>query len=175
MLSDISRTILDHRSPWKTKRIRGNQDKFMTKDISKSIMNRSRYKNRYLKWPSRENFLAYKKARKLCNSLNIKAKKTYFEKATENGYSQTFLLSKGFIHNDNISIEIDHKIIEDESELAKQFNSHYTNIVKSATGEGPTKLEIEKKKLLQLWLTNSKTIRRLWYQNWIFSNCRTKY
>ena len=37
-----------------------------------------------------------------------------------------------------------------KSELAKQFNSHYTNIVKSATGEDPTKLEIEKKKLLQL-------------------------
>ena len=77
-------------------------------------MNRSRYKNRYLKCPSRENFLAYKKARNLCNSLNIKGKETYFEKATENGYSQTFLLSKGFIYNDNISIENDHKIIEDE-------------------------------------------------------------
>ena len=38
----------------------------------------------YLKWPSRENFLAYEKAENLCNSLNKKAKKTYFEKATEN-------------------------------------------------------------------------------------------
>ena len=28
-----------------------------------------------------------------------------------------------------------------KSGLAKQFNSHYTNIVKSATGEDPTKLE----------------------------------
>ena len=37
-------------------------------------MNRSSFKNRYLKWPPREDFLAYKKA-----------KKTYFEKATENG------------------------------------------------------------------------------------------
>ena len=33
--------------------------------------------------------------------------------------------SKGFFHNDSTSIEIDNKIIEDESELAKQFNSHY--------------------------------------------------
>ena len=49
-------------------------------------MNRTRFKNRYLKWPSRENFLAYKKAKNLWNFLNKKAKKTYFEKATENGF-----------------------------------------------------------------------------------------
>ena len=121
----------------------------MTKELSKSIMNRSRFKNRYVKWPSRENFLSYKKAKNLCNSLNKKAKKTYFEKATENGIKgskkfwstvKPFLSSKGFIHNDDITIETDNKIIEDESELAKTFNSHYINIVKSTTGKHPTKL-----------------------------------
>ena len=112
-------------------------------------MNRSRFKNRYLKWPSRENFLAYKKAKNLCNSLNKKAKKAYFEKATENGIMgsekfwitvKLFLSSKGFIHNNDITIEINNKIIEDKSELAKTFNSHYINIVKSTTGTHPTKL-----------------------------------
>ena len=33
----------------------------MTKELSKSIMNRPSFKNRYLKWPSRENFMAHKK------------------------------------------------------------------------------------------------------------------
>ena len=47
----------------KTERVRGNQTKFITKELRKSIINRSRYKNRYLKWPSQENFLAYKKAK----------------------------------------------------------------------------------------------------------------
>ena len=32
---------------------------------------------------------------------------------------KSFLSSKGLIHNDNILIEIDNKIIEDESESAK--------------------------------------------------------
>ena len=82
MFSDIFRTILDHHVPLKTKTI-GNQATFMTKDLSKSIMNRSSFKNRFLKWPSCENFLADKKAKNLCNSFNKKAKKTYFEKATE--------------------------------------------------------------------------------------------
>ena len=58
----------------------------------------------------------------LCNSLNKKAKKTYFEKATENRIMMgsqkfwstvnLFLSSKGFAHNNEISIEIDNKIIE---------------------------------------------------------------
>ena len=48
--------------------------------------------------------------------------------------------SKGFIYNDTISIEIDNKIIEHESELAKKFNSHYINIVKSTTSKHATKL-----------------------------------
>ena len=121
----------------------------MTKELSKSITNRSRFKNRYLKWPSRENFLAYKKAKTLCNSLNRKAQNTYFGKATENGImgskkswstGKPFLSSKGFIHNNDIKIEIDNKIIEDESELTKTFNSHYISIVKSTTGKHPTKL-----------------------------------
>ena len=95
-------------------------------------MNRSRYKSRYLKCSSREKFLAYKKAENLCSSLNKKTKRSYFEKATENGIMgskkfwsrvKPFLSSKGFIHNDNISIEIDNKIIEE-----KECNSHYLNI-----------------------------------------------
>ena len=79
-----------------------------------------------MKWPSFENFLSYKKPLQF---FKKKAKKTYFEKATENGIMgsktfcstfKTFLSSKEFIHNDNISTEIDSKINEDESESAKQ-------------------------------------------------------
>ena len=47
---------------------------------------------------------------------------------------------KRFIHNNDITIKIYDKIIEDKSELAKTFNLHYMNIVKSATGKHPKKL-----------------------------------
>ena len=76
----------------------------------------------------------------LYNSSNKKSKKVYFEKATENGTmgskkfwstAKPLLSSKGFSQNDNISIEIDNKMIEVGSELAKQFNSHYITIVKN--------------------------------------------
>ena len=48
-------------------------------------MHASRLKNKYLKWLSRENFLADKKAKNICNSLNKKAKKDYFKKAAVDG------------------------------------------------------------------------------------------
>ena len=158
LFSNIFRTILDHHAPLKAKRIRDNQVKFMTKELSKSIMDRSRLKNRYLRWPSHENFLAYKKAENLCNTLNKKAKNTYFGKATEKPESwvvKSFgVQSNLFFHQKasfiimayqlkliGISIEIYNKIIKDKSELAKIFNSHYINILKSTTGKHPTKLE----------------------------------
>ena len=51
----------------------------MTKKLSKEIMNKSRLRNKYLKWPSRENFLAYKMVKNKCNAFNNKAKKSYFQ------------------------------------------------------------------------------------------------
>ena len=83
--------------------------------------------------------------------MNEKAKKTYFEKAAENGILgrtnvwskvKVFRSAKSFIHNNNISIKIDNKITEDKSGLAKTFNFHYVNIVKSTTGKHSTKLGI---------------------------------
>ena len=138
LFSDFFRTLLDHHAPLKTKIIRDNQAKLITKELGKSIMNRSRFENSYLKWPSRENLLAYKKSTK-----------TYFEKATGNGIRgsekfwstvNSFVSLKDFIHNKDITIEIDNKIFEDKSELAKAFNLYYMNIVKNITGKHPTKL-----------------------------------
>ena len=121
----------------------------MTNKLSKSIMNRSRFKNWYLKWPSRENFLGYKKVKNRQRKLFKQKSEKDFEKTTENGIMgskkfwstvKPFLSSKGLINNNNITTDIDNKIIEDKSELAKTFNSHYINIVKSTTGKHPTKL-----------------------------------
>ena len=47
---------------------------------------------------------------------------------------------KASFHNNDITIEIDNKTIEDKSEVAETFNSHYINKVKSITGKHPTKL-----------------------------------
>ena len=85
ILTSIFRKVLDKHAPLKIKKLRGNQAKFMTKELRKTVMDQLKFKNKYLKWPSRENFLAYKKAKNICNSLNKEAIKDYFKKATADG------------------------------------------------------------------------------------------
>ena len=57
----------------------------MTRELSKAIMTKSKVKHSYVKWPSRENFVAYKKAKNKCNSLTRKPKRKFFKEATESG------------------------------------------------------------------------------------------
>ena len=63
-LTEIFSPILNKNAPTKSKQIRGNQAPFMNKSLSKIIMQKSKVQNKYLKWPSCENFLKYKKGKK---------------------------------------------------------------------------------------------------------------
>ena len=146
--SDIFRSVLDRHSPLKWKMIRGNQEPFMTKQLSKAIMNRCKLRNRYIKWPSKESFLDYKKAKNTCHNLSKFTKKSYFDKVTSKGFVSNkafwttvkpFLTSKGFLTNKNITIKHKDKIVTDNSKLAHSFNNHYINIVEN-TSEMPPKI-----------------------------------
>ena len=57
----------------------------MSKDLSKTIMIKSKAKKQYVKWSSRENYLVFKKAKNKCTSINKRAKKGYFKVATKYG------------------------------------------------------------------------------------------
>ena len=60
------RLVLDKHAPLKFKKVRGNQGPFMTKELSKAIMNKSKIRIKYQKLVYRENVLALKEAKKLC-------------------------------------------------------------------------------------------------------------
>ena len=78
--------VLDKNAPIKKKKtVIGNEAPFMTNELSKAIMKRFKLKNRYTKWPSRENFLAFKKQKNICKYHNKKMKKTYFSRITSKG------------------------------------------------------------------------------------------
>ena len=51
----------------------------MNKELSKAIMKKSRFRNRYLKYPSGENFLAYKNIKNKCNNLLKQSEKKYIK------------------------------------------------------------------------------------------------
>ena len=64
--------------PIKKKYARGNQMSFMTKDLSKEMMTRSRLRNKYLKDKTEENRLLYTQQRNKCVSLLKKTKINYY-------------------------------------------------------------------------------------------------
>ena len=47
--------VLDKHATIKSNKIRGNRTPFMSKELSKAIMNRFKLRNRYTKWPPCEN------------------------------------------------------------------------------------------------------------------------
>ena len=123
-------------------------------------------RNKYLKWPSRQNFLAYKKVKNKCNTLARKTKKRYFEYVAKNKNFATskifwntirpFITNKGTISDDNIKIKPEknqdtktenkdksklvsiklNDLIKDESVLVEMFNNHYVNIVEKTKSWG---------------------------------------
>ena len=123
--------------------------KFMTKELSKAIMDKSKAKNKYVKWPSRENYLLFKNVKNKCTSINKKAKKDYFKNATKDGIMinkkfwnvlKPFLTNKGSFSEDKLSIEINNQLVTDEKTLADTFNEHYINIVVKSSGQKPSSL-----------------------------------
>ena len=51
----------------------------MTKELSKAIMEKSKSRNKYLKWPSRENYVSYKKSKDKYSSMTKKAYQIFFK------------------------------------------------------------------------------------------------
>ena len=80
-LMQIFSEVLDYHAPVKQKVVRANQAPFMTKDLSKPIMMKSKTNNQYVKWLSRENYLAFKRAKNEYTSINKKVKKDYFKES----------------------------------------------------------------------------------------------
>ena len=119
----------------------------MTKDLDKATMEKSKSRNKYLKWPSRENYVSYKKSKSKCNSLTKKAKKIFFKEATKDGIMSNkkfwstvkpFLTNKGCISNDFISVQKDGDLISNEKELVELCNQNYINTVENSSGKKPS-------------------------------------
>ena len=97
-------------------------------------MARSRIKNKYNKWLSRETFQALKQIMNKCTNLTKTAKEQYFAKSTENqrltnksfwNSISPFLTNKNVRDDDVITLKEKGRLINDELEVAETVNSHY--------------------------------------------------
>ena len=129
---------LNLHAPIKKKYIRANDSPFMTKDLRKAIMVRSRLKNKYNKIKTEENRLNYNMQRNKCTSLLRKAKKNYFNKLNPSLLNDNKkiwkivkpLFSEKYFNRENITLDENNEIIEDDTEISEIFNKFFANAIK---------------------------------------------
>ena len=145
-IKDKFRKCIDKHAPLKTRKIRGNNQRFMNKTLSKSIMLRSRFKTAYRKKPTNENRLKYTKQRNMCVKLRREAIKQDVKRATKNGllsnrdfwkFFKPYFTNKGGLISNDIMLLENGKIVTEEKEIVEIFNDHYINIVENTSGWKP--------------------------------------
>ena len=128
---------LNSHAPLKTKYLRANHSGFISKDLSKAIMYRSKLRNLFLKLQTRASRLKYNKQINLCVTLLRKAKKKYYTglKLSDINDNNTFLETvKSIFGNKNtgnktIALEEGNEVITDDGKSALMFNKYFVNIV----------------------------------------------
>jgi len=148
LIAHIS-NCLDKHAPLKQKNVRGNQSRFMNKELAKAIMVRSRLKSKYQKTKAKNDRLNYQKQRNLCKKLRDSAIKSDFEKSftdiknsSKNFYEiiKPYLSNKGSLGTSDIKLVETNNILNNDLDMANIFNDYYTNIVQYTTGTAPKSL-----------------------------------
>ena len=136
---DLLMKILDRHAPLKSKYVRGNDQPFMTTELRKEHMKRTRLLNKYRKNRNAENENAYKKQRNLCTNLLKKVKASYYSNlkpaniCDNKKFWNTIkpLFSEKCVSRDDITLVENKKIISDDKQIADIFNNFFSNAVKS--------------------------------------------
>ena len=162
-------SLLNKHAPRKKKILRHNNGPFMTKELQKEIMKRSKLKNKYNKKRNYENWFLYKKQRNYCLSLMKKTKKAYFAKLNikEIGDNKTFwkTVRPYFSDKDNKSSKItlfeNNIVIADEKRVAELMNKYFVNITKNLNLKAPIINTTEDVQSLTKNYDNHISIRKL--------------
>ena len=135
---DACRKSLDYQAPRKKKYTSANQVSFLTKEINKEIMTRSRLRNKFLCCRSDENNKGYNEQRNRCVKLVRSAKKAYYSNLSikdindNNKFWKTVkpIFSEKVNTNGNIKQVENNNIISSEIEIGEKLNTFFSNIVK---------------------------------------------
>ena len=131
--------IFNRHAPLKTRYVRANDNPFITKELRKEHMRRTRLKNKYLKSKSEQDLAAYKTQRNKCVSLLRKTKKSYFSNlrpgdiCDNKKFWKTVkpLFTEKAVSTDSITLIENDVIINDDLKLAETFNEFFSNAVKN--------------------------------------------
>ena len=140
VFEDTYLRILNDHAPLKQKYIRGNDQPFMTKNMRKAIMLRTKLRNIYLQNPTEENGLIFRKLRNYCVKLLKQTKKSYYENLniniiTDNRKFWKYIkpsFSDKIATSSNLILYDNEDIISKENDVAEIFNSYFSNIVNTS-------------------------------------------
>ena len=129
--------LLNKFAPLKCKYVRANHSKFMTKELSKAIMLRTRFRYQFLKMKTPKATMKYNKHRNIRVILIRKIKRNYCESLDLNDICDNkrfwatvkFLFSNKIKSVDNIVISENGVLIKSEEEVANIFSNFFVNIV----------------------------------------------
>ena len=129
--------IFNKHAPLKSKILRANDNPFMTKELRKAIMVRSRLRNKLNKKQTYSSKIAYKRQRNFCTSLLRKTKKEYYGNLNPINISYNKkcwktvkpFFSENAVTTDNITIIDRNEIFEDNEKVSEIFNEFFSNAV----------------------------------------------
>ena len=118
----------------KCKYLRANCSKFMTTELSKAIMLRTRFRHRFFKMKTSEAKAKNKWQRKICVGLTGKAKRNCYERFDLNNIPDNKkivihvkpLFSNKIKSAKNIALSENGKLMKDEKEVANFFNNFFS-------------------------------------------------
>ena len=119
--------------------MRANHATFMTKEVRKAIMIRSKLRNTFLNDKNEQSRNDYRKQSNLCVTLVRRAKQQYFSSLdlsliTDNKkFWKTVkpLFSDKITHKDIISLTEDGKTMTEDLPIAEIFNNYFSNVIRS--------------------------------------------
>ena len=136
---EICENTLHRHVPRKKKfiRVRKNHSPFMNKELSKTIMKRTRLRNKFLINESPGNRENFNKQRNYCVHLVRKSKREYYGNLNEKNVTdnKTFwktvkpFLSNKITKHSKITLAENNKVINDDTKIVETLNSFFTEAV----------------------------------------------
>ena len=131
--------IFERHAPLKQKYVRANQSPFITKNLRKEFMKRSRLLNAYHRDHSVDRKNAYRKQRNLCTSLFKKSKKEYYSRLHPSSVSNNKkfwksvkpLFSDKVFSTESITLVENESISDDNAGVAQEFSDFFRDAVKN--------------------------------------------
>ena len=137
--SNIFIDILNLHATLKKKYLRANHSKFISKELSKEIMLRSKLSNKFFKDKTDEARTKYRKQRNICVYLLRRAKRNYYNdldlsNVTDNRkFWKTIrpIFANKIKVKNKITLNGDSKYTKDDQKVANIFNSFFVNTASS--------------------------------------------